>query len=147
MWRGWSRLREWLGALPSAALPLRKHLARGFILGTVVAFLALSIALNYLQGGRLENEAGGHVQEAVARVTTELDNYIDRNQAGLIALGSVLDPETMDPRQNQLRIEKFHTLYPAFRTMAIVDMRGILTAADPQRGAAGKPRRRRRPRH
>jgi signal transduction histidine kinase/CheY-like chemotaxis protein len=135
---GLSPLRGWLGALPPAALPLRKHLARGFILGTVVAFLALSLALNYLQGGRLEDEAGGHVQEAVARVTTELDNYIDRNQAGLIALGSVLDAETMNAQQNQLRIEKFHTLYPAFRTMAIVDMRGILTVADPQRGATGR---------
>ncbi len=135
---GLSPVRGWLGAFPAAALPLRKYLARGFILGTVVAFLALSIALNFLQGGRLENEAGGHVQEAVARVATELDNYIDRNQAGLIALGSVLDAETMDPRQNQLRIEKFHTLYPAFRTMAIVDMRGILTAVDPLRGATGR---------
>jgi signal transduction histidine kinase/ActR/RegA family two-component response regulator len=135
---GLSHLRGWLGALPRPALPLRKHLARGFILGTVVAFLALSIALNFLQGGRLENEAGGHVQEAIARVTAELNNYIDRNQAGLIALGSVLDAETMDPLQNQLRIEKFHILYPAFRTLAIVNMRGILTAADPQRGATGR---------
>jgi signal transduction histidine kinase/ActR/RegA family two-component response regulator len=135
---GLSRLRSWIGALPQPALPLRKHLARGFILGTAGAFLALSIALNFIQGGRLEHEAGGHVQEAVARVTTELDNYIDGNQAGLIALGSVLEGESLSAPQTQARIEKFHALYPAFRTMALVDMRGILTAADPQKGANGK---------
>jgi hypothetical protein len=132
---GLSRLRGWLGSLPPPALPLRKYLARGFILGTVIAFLALSIALSFLQGGRLEDEAGGHVQEAVARVTTELDNYIDRNQAGLIVIGSVFDEETLDAQQTQSHIEKFHTLYPAFRTMAIVDMRGIPIPCTERRGA------------
>ncbi len=134
---GVSRVRGWLGALRRPALPLRKHLARGFILGTVVAFLALSIALNFVQGGRLEYESGGHVQEAVARVSTELDDYIDRNQAGLIALGSVLNAERLDSPQTQSRVEKFHTLYPAFRTLAILDAHGILTAADPKQGATG----------
>jgi len=135
---GLSRLRSWLGALPRPVLPLRRHLARGFILGTVGAFLALSIALNFVQGERLEQEAGGHVQEAVARVTTELDNYIDRHQAGLIVLGSVLDGERLDASQTQSRLEKFHALYPAFRTLAIVDMQSKLTAADPMRGATGQ---------
>jgi signal transduction histidine kinase/CheY-like chemotaxis protein len=135
---GLARLRRWLGALHRPALPLRKHLARGFILGTVVAFLALSIALNFVQGGRLEHEAGGHVQEAVARVTTELDNFIDRNQAGLITLSSFLDAEHLGEPQNQSSIEKFHVLYPFFRTLAIVDGHGILTAADPKQGETGR---------
>jgi len=135
---GLSRLRRWVGALRQPALPLRRHLARGFILGTVGAFLALSIALNFVQGGRLEQEAGGHVMEAVARVTVELDNYIDRNQAGVIALGTVLDGQPLDAPETQSRIEKFHALYPAFRTMAVVDIEGRLTAADPIHGANGR---------
>ena len=130
-------LRAWFGALPRPALPLRSYLARGFMLGTSGAFLALSIALSFVQGGQLEREAGGHVQEAVARVATELDNYIDRNQAGLIALGSVLNGEELDAPQTQSRIEKFHRLYPAFRTLALVDMQGTLKSADPMRGANG----------
>jgi len=134
---GLSRVRRWLGALPRPVLPLRKHLARGFILGTVAAFLALSIALNAVQGGRLEHEAGGHTQEAVARVTTELDNYVDRNQAGLIALASVIEADQTGVAENQTRIESFHALYPAFRTLAMVDMQGSLTAADPMQGATG----------
>ena len=61
----------------------------------------------------------------MARVATELDNYIEQNRAGLIALDSVhrsrigwTDPET------QRRMEQFHALYPAFRTMAVIDMQG-----------------------
>ena len=134
---GLSSLRRWLGALPRPVLPLRRHLARGFILGTVAAFLALSIALNFVQGGRLEDEAGGHTAEAVARVTTELDNYVDRNQAGLIALATVIEADRPGGAKSQSHIEKFHALYPAFRTMAMVDMQGTLIAADPRRGANG----------
>jgi signal transduction histidine kinase/ActR/RegA family two-component response regulator len=131
-------LRAWFGAPPRPALLLRSYLARGFMLGTSGAFLALSIALSFVQGGQLEREAGGHVQEAVARVATELDNYIDRNQAGLIALGSVLNGEVLEAPQTQSRIEKFHRLYPAFRTLALVDMQGTLKSADPMRGANGR---------
>ncbi len=135
---GMSRVRVWLGALPQPALPLRRYLARGFILGTVGAFLALSIALNFVQGERMQYEAGGHVLEAVARVTTELDNYIDRNQEGLVAMGTVLDAEKLEGPENQRLLEKFHALYPEFRTLAVVDMSGIIMAADPLRGPKGR---------
>jgi two-component system, sensor histidine kinase len=124
-------LRSLLDAPPRPAAPLRTHLARGFMLGTVGAFLALSIALQWVQGGRLEYEAGAHLQEVVARVTTELNNFIDHNQAGLIALGSVLDSERLDPRQTQPQLENFHALYPAFRRLALVDAPGTITAAAP----------------
>jgi signal transduction histidine kinase len=131
---GLSRLRGWLGALPRSALPLRRHLAHGFVLGTVGAFLALSIALNFVQGGQLEYEAGGHMLEAVARVTGELDNYIDRNQAGLIALARVRDSERLGTPDAQPLVEKFHTLYPAFRTLSIIDLQGEIVAVDPKLG-------------
>ena len=136
---GVSRLRRWLGALPRPVLPLRAHLTRGFVLGNVVAFLALSIALNFVQGGRLENEAGGHLQEAVKRVTSELDNYLDRNQSGLIALASLLDSEQSAKADAQSMAEKFHTLYPAFRTLSLIDTRGNIIAADPRIGSDGLP--------
>jgi signal transduction histidine kinase/ActR/RegA family two-component response regulator len=135
---GLSRLRVWLGAACPTALPLRKHLARGFILGTVAAFLALSIALNFEQGGELENEAGGHVIEAVARVRTEFDNYIDRHQAGLVALGSVVETDRVDDSEIEARLEQFHALYPAFRTLSFIDTQGMLTGADPPRGSDGQ---------
>jgi signal transduction histidine kinase/CheY-like chemotaxis protein len=135
---GISRLRGWLGALNQPALPLRKHLARGFILGTVAAFLALSIALNFVQGGELEHEAGGHVQEAAARVSAELDNYIDRHQGGLIALGRVIESDRPEIGETQSRLEQFHALYPAFRTLSLIDLHGTLTGADPPRGSDGK---------
>jgi signal transduction histidine kinase/CheY-like chemotaxis protein len=135
---GISRLRSWLGGIAMPARPLRRYLARGFILGTVGAFLALSIALNFVQGGRLEYEAGGHLQEVVKRVTMELDNYIDRNQAGLFALGRILDSDKFGKSQPQLQIETFHELYPAFRTLAVVDTRSKIVAADPSRGTNGR---------
>ncbi len=135
---GLSRLRGWLGAAPRPVLPLRQHLTRGFVLGTVAAFLALSVALNFVQGGRLEREAGGHLQEAVARMTGELDNYIGWNQAGLLALEKVLDPDRLDPSQTEPELAKFHSLYPAFRTLALIDLHGTLTAADPIKGANGR---------
>lgn len=134
---GLPHLRRWFGALPRSPLPLRKHLARGFMLGTAGAFLALSIALNWVQGGRLESEAGGHLQESVARVTTELDNYIDLNQAGLIALTGVLDPQGMEDVRTRVLFGKFHTLYPAFRTLALIDTRGRLMAVNPERSPDG----------
>jgi two-component system, sensor histidine kinase len=133
-----SRLRGWLGALPRPAVLLRRHLARGFILCTAGAFLALSIALNWVQAGRLEHEAGGHELEAVARVTIELDNYIDRNQAGLIALAGVLDPEVLKGPQNQLRLTQFHGLNPSFRTLALINPRGRIAASDPERATTGQ---------
>jgi signal transduction histidine kinase/ActR/RegA family two-component response regulator len=134
---GVARVRAWLGAPLRPVLPLRAHLTRGFLLGTVVAFLALSIALNYVQGGRLEREAGGHLREAVARVVSELDNYIDRNHAGLFALESVLDPTKLDGPQAEARLEQFHALYPPFRTLATIDIHGALAAANPKFGMKG----------
>ncbi len=136
---GLQRLKNWLGVPPPPALPLRKHLARGFMLASAGAFLALSIALSWVQSGRLEREAGGHLQEAVARVTAELNNYIDRNQAGLIALEGVLDADPLDMNKVQARIEQFHAMYPSFRTLAMVDMGGRVAAADPEIGANGRP--------
>jgi signal transduction histidine kinase/ActR/RegA family two-component response regulator len=135
---GLSRVRDWLGAPRRPVLTLRAHLTRGFVLSTVVAFLALSIALNFVQGGRLEHEAGGHVQEAVARVTGELDHYIDRHQAGVIALASVLEREQIDGPQAQARLQQFHLLYPAFRTMALLSPEGKIRAADPNKSANGR---------
>jgi two-component system, sensor histidine kinase len=134
---GLSRVRTWLGAPPQSALTLRAHLTRGFVLGTVVAFLALSIALNFVQGGRLEYEAGGHLMEAVARVSSELDNYIDKNQAGLLALKTVVDPEKLGGPEAEARLEQFHALYPPFRTLAAIDIHGALAAANPRRGMRG----------
>jgi signal transduction histidine kinase/ActR/RegA family two-component response regulator len=134
---GLPRLRGWLGARRLPALSLRSHLARGFMLGSAGALLALSIALNWVQGGQLEHEAGGHVLEAVARITSELDNYIDRNQAGLIALESVLASEQLGGPQAEARLEQFHTLYPAFRTLATIDFHGALAAASPKHGLKG----------
>jgi signal transduction histidine kinase/ActR/RegA family two-component response regulator len=134
---GVARVRTWLGAPSRPVLPLRAHLTRGFVLGTVVAFLALSIALNFVQGGRLEYEAGGHLMEAVARVSSELDNYIDKNHSGLIALETVLDPEKLGGPQTEARLEQFHALYPAFRTLASIDIQGALAAANPRRGMKG----------
>jgi len=134
---GLPRLKGWLGALSLPALPLRRHLARVFMLGTAVSFLALSIGLNFVQMGRIEYLAGGHLQEAVARVTTELDTYVDRNQTGLFALANEIDPDRLDAQQARLRFEKFHALYPEFRTIALIDMKGRLTAADPERGENG----------
>jgi signal transduction histidine kinase/ActR/RegA family two-component response regulator len=136
---GLPRLRNWLGSIPTPALPLRRYLARGFILGTVGAFLALSLALNFVQGDRLEHEAGGHVQEVVSRVSIELDNYIDRNQAGLLILARMLDPERLSAQDVQPLVEKFHVLYPTFRTLSLLDMEGRITAVDPLLGSDGQP--------
>jgi signal transduction histidine kinase/ActR/RegA family two-component response regulator len=135
---GITRLRRWVRALAQPVLPLRAHLTRGFVLGTVVAFLTLSIALNFVQGGGLEHEAGGHLQEAVSRVTSDLDNYIDRNQAGIFALENTLDGPPLAGAQTQPALGKFHALYPAFRTLALLDAKGTLTAADPINGANGR---------
>jgi signal transduction histidine kinase len=136
---GITQLRVWLGAPPLMPIPLRRHLTRSFLIGTVGAFLVLSIALNYVEGGRLEHEAGGHAQEAVARVTAELDNYIDRNHAGVVALGAMLDPEQLHSVQAQARVEQFHALYPAFQMMALADSSGSILAADPKLAGNGKP--------
>ncbi len=136
---GLPRLRGWLGAPPRPALPLRRHLARVFMLGTAASFLILSIGLNWVQMGRMEYLAGGILQESVTRVTTELDNSIDRNQAGLVALAKVLDSERLDARRSQSLVEKFHALYPTFRTLSVIDMQGGITAVDPKLGTDGRP--------
>ncbi len=136
---GSASLRAWLGEAALPARPLRQYFARGLMLGTTGAFLALSIALNWVQAGRVEREAGGHLQEAVARVRTELDHDIDRNQAGLIELTRVLDPDQLNSPRVQSLLEQLHKLYPAFRTLSFIDRRGILTAADPKYAPDGHP--------
>ena len=128
------RLRRWLRALPRPAVRMRTQLERGFILGTVGPLLALSIALTWVHSGRLEQEAGGHVHEAAARVTLELDRYFDQNQAGLIALARVLDPQRLDGPENRIQVQKFRELYPAFQTIALID-RDVSTPASLTRPA------------
>ncbi|MGA3190830.1 MAG: hypothetical protein ABSF22_27330, partial [Bryobacteraceae bacterium] len=133
------RLRGWLGGPSRPGLLLRRHLTRMFMLGTAASFLALSIGLNWVQMGRMENLAGGHLQEAVVWVTSELDDYVDRNQTGLIALANTLDSANLDPIDVRRRFEKFHALYSEFRTLTLIGMDGLLIASDPQRTASGKP--------
>ncbi len=135
---GFPRLRGWLSARPSPALPLRQYLARGFTLAAVAAFLALSFVLNWVQGGRLQNEAGGHLEEAAARLTTQVDNYIDHYHAGVIALAGVLDMDHLDAAGVNARLDKFIALYPGFGTLSLFGAKGDVRALVPRVDGKGK---------
>jgi len=50
----------------------------------------------------------------------------------------MLDPDQRDGPQTQIRLEQFHALYPAFRTLTSIGPGGSIAAADPKRGTNGQ---------
>ncbi len=132
-----------LFAAPSQeARPLRTHLSRGFLLATAFPFLTLNVAIDWIHAGRLEDEAGAHIHEAVNRIVGSANDFVEKHQAAIASLAAVLDREPPDwdsaglERSDQW-LEDFHALYPAFRTLALIDPQGELAAANPRTDVDG----------
>lgn len=106
---------------PVEAKPLRTHLSRGFLLATAVPFLTLNVAIDWIHAARLETEAGAHIHEAVARAVGDANDFVEKHQAGIASLAMILESETRKSLEpGDVWLEKFHTLYPAFRTLAVI---------------------------
>ncbi len=118
---------------PAEAQPLRTHLSRGFLLATAVPFLTLNVAIDWIHAARLETEAGAHIHEAVARAVGDANDFVDKHRSGIASLAAVLESETnksLEP--GDVWLEKFHTLYPAFRTLAVIEPSGRLALSNPR---------------
>ncbi len=116
-------------------LPLRRHLSRGFLLATTIPFLVLIAAGDWMQGRRLEAEAGAHISEAVTRVVGEVNSFVDKHQAGMLTLADEIE---RDPTSADAALEEFHKIYPAFRTLIYVGQTGRIVAANPPNDPDGK---------
>ncbi len=117
-------------------LPLRRHLSRGFLLATTIPFLTLIVAIDVIHARRLAGEAGAHIDEAVTRVVGEANSFIDKHQAGVLALAKVIE---RDPRSADAALQEFHDVYPAFRTLVYIDAAGLIAAANPRNAPTGRP--------
>jgi signal transduction histidine kinase len=137
---GWRRIAEFFSAPLAPARPLRTHLSRGFLLATVIPFLMLNIAMDWIHGSRLRDEAGGHIHEAVARVVSETNGFIDKHQAGVFAAAEMLqsDPK-LDLAHADAVLESLHKIYPTFRTMALIGPEGRVLAGNPRTNPDGQP--------
>ncbi len=114
------------------AQPLRNYLSRGFLLATAVPFLTLNVAIDWIHASRLENEAGAHIHEAVMRVISEANDFLDKHQAGLLTLAGVTERESkFEAKQSNLYLEEFHKVYPSFRLTAFMSPEGRIVAANP----------------
>ena len=135
---GWPQLARLIRSTPQSQ-PLRTHLSRGFLLATAVPFLTLNVAIDWIHASRLEREAGAHVHEALVRVVADTNNFVDKHQAGLMALKELLEREPdLDDASLQRWIEQYHLVYPAFRTLASMDLTGRVIASSPGKTLSGR---------
>jgi signal transduction histidine kinase len=132
---GWPRLARLIAEAPLAQ-PLRTHLSRGFLLATAVPFLTLNVAIDWIHASRLEREAGAHIHEAVVRAVADTNNFVDKHQAGLMALEELLENEP-DLVLAQDWIDRYHHVYPAFRTLACISASGKVLASSPNKTPEG----------
>jgi len=129
---GWRPIARFFKAPPGPARPLRTHLSRGFLLATAVPFLMLNIAIDWIHANRLEDEAGAHIHEAVSRVVSQSNSFIDKHRAAVVTMAGVLerDPK-LDLSHANAVLEEFHKVYPTFRTLALIGTNGIVQTASP----------------
>jgi signal transduction histidine kinase len=119
--------------------PLRTHLARAFLLATAVPFLTLNLAIDWIHANRLQDEAGAHIHEAVTRVVSDANNFVEKNHSGILALARILEEDTGSGLEHgDPWLEKFHELYPEFRTLAVISPSGLLTAVNPRTTPDGR---------
>jgi two-component system, sensor histidine kinase len=129
---GVSGLSRLFNAPRAPARPLRTHLSRGFLLATAVPFLTLNLAIDWIHANRLQNEAGAHIHETVARAVGEADDFIDKHLDGLLALAHVLELDSrLDGNHADVLIKQFHNVYPDFRMMSCINLQGRVVTADP----------------
>ncbi len=132
-------IRNFLQAAPAPARPFRTHLSRGFLLATAVPFLMLNIALDWVHASRLEGQAGLHIHEAVARVVAEMNNFIDKHQAGVMAAAEMLEHDSkLDLARANAVLESIHNVYPTFRTLVLVSVEGRIVTAHPKTTPDGR---------
>jgi signal transduction histidine kinase len=132
-------LARFFAAPPAEARPLRTHLARAFLLATAVPFLTLNVAIDWIHANRLQNEAGAHIHEAVTRVVSDANGFVEKHHSGILALGKVLEEETRNGLdRGDPWLEKFHEIYPEFRTLALIDPQGHLAAVNPRTTPDGR---------
>jgi signal transduction histidine kinase len=128
-----------LSAPRAEARPLRMHLSRAFLLATAVPFLTLNVAIDWIHASRLQTEAGAHINEAVTRVVGDANNFVEKHRTGILALAQVLQQETAKGlERGDPWLEKFHDLYPEFRTLAVINAQGRLAAVNPRTTPDGR---------
>jgi signal transduction histidine kinase len=132
---GWPRLVRLFAGTPKPQ-PLRTHLSRGFLLATAVPFLTLNVAIDWIHASRLEREAGAHIHETVVRAVADTNNFVDKHRAGLLALEELLENEP-DFVLAQNWIDRYHNVYPAFRTLACISASGKVLASSPDKTPDG----------
>ncbi len=127
-------------APPAQTRPFRTHLARGFLLATALPFLMLNVGLDWVHARRLEGEAGGHLHEAVARVVSETNSFIDKHHAGVLSAAEILSQDpSLDLKHAADVLAATHRVYPTFRTMALINPEGHVIAANPPVNSYGRP--------
>jgi signal transduction histidine kinase/ActR/RegA family two-component response regulator len=131
MLTAWPVLARWFASSPSPAQPLRLHLSRGLLVATIVPFVALNLALNLIYASRHKAEAGARVHEALKRVEADTNTFIDKHQAAVLSLAEVLEADPLDPERTDVLLERFHQLYPAFRSLGYVNPSGRVSAIWP----------------
>jgi signal transduction histidine kinase/ActR/RegA family two-component response regulator len=127
----WPLLTRWFAGSPSTAQPLRLHLSRGLLLATIVPFLALNLALNWIHASRHKVEAGAHIHEALERLEADTDTFIDKHQAALLSLAKVLEADPPDAERTGVLLERLHEVYPAFRALGYANPSGRVSAIWP----------------
>jgi signal transduction histidine kinase/CheY-like chemotaxis protein len=130
---------RWTGTRDLYSRPLRIHISRGFLLATAVPFLMLNVALDWVHMQRVEEEAGGHLHEALTRVVSVANNYMDKHQSALTSLAANLAREkNLGSPEVEARLRDFHAVYPSFRTISAVAADGDVMGVDPPVGADGR---------
>ncbi len=130
---GWPRLAQWFAAAASKAQPLRTHLSRGFLLATAVPFLALNVALNWVHTSQHEAEVGARLHEAALRVVGNLNDLIDKHQAALRTLETILERDpSVDLDKDDSVLAQFRKIYPILDGVLFIDPSGHLIAGDPR---------------
>ena len=137
---GWRPVAAFFNARHATARPFRLFLSRGFLLATAVPFLVLNIAIDWVHASRLEAEAGAHIHEAVARVVSEMNNFVDKHHAGVLSAAQILERDpSLDLKHADTILESIHKIYPTFRTIALTSPAGRVVVASPHTGPDGSP--------
>ncbi len=138
---GFAFLRRFLAPedQPDLPLPLRLHLAKGFVIVAALPLILLSLVYGQVYINLEKEEASNRLSYTAKAVRLNLDDYLQYHLQAIASLAADIEQSgSLKTEDLNQRLERFHKTYSRFITALAADKEGRLIGAHPLKNAEGQ---------